>query len=219
MRSLPAEDVHVRPADGGLELRFTAALANAGDGPLVLMPDEAGDCPEGQRHASQLVHRDVDGDDSFDPDRDTATRRFPAGCMVFHPDHDHWHFDASAGYALTRPGESRPVSATEKVSFCMRDNRRLEGERWADASEHYGDCERDTVQGVTPGFADIYDADLPGQALKLPDDLEDGVYCLELTADPEGLIRETDDEDNSSVVAVELAGQEASRQSGNDECG
>lgn len=218
MQSLAAADVHIDVTDDGRDLRFAATLANVGDGPLILRPDEEPECPEGQRHASQLIPIDSDGDGSFDPDVDTDTEQNPAGCMLFHPTHEHWHFDASASYVLTEPDGETPVVSTDKVSFCMRDSRRLPGERWEDAPETYGECERDQIQGITAGWGDVYESELDGQALPLPDDLADGTYCLQLTADPFDLLLETVEDDNATTVAVELAGDEATRNLDSDAC-
>lgn len=208
LKSLPAEDVQIRPtANGGRELRFAAALANVGAGPLVVVPDDDPACAPEQRHAAQAMVMDTDGDGQYDPETDTAAKTVPAGCMIDHPTHDHWHFDASASYVLTRPGDSTPIAATDKVSFCLRDSRSLDD---PSAQEHYGDCDRDSTQGISIGFADVYDVETDGQALPLADDLPDGVYCLTLTADPQQLLRETDDHDNAATIRVQITGDAAS---------
>lgn len=210
LRSLPPEDIFIGfPGEGGRELRFAGILANDGIGPIVMRPDEAPECPEGQRHASQLIYLDGNGDNRYDRRRDTETEIRPAGCLLFHPDHDHWHLDASARYTLIRPGARTPVVEQDKVSFCLRDSERLPGAEWADVPDHFGDCERDRIQGISTGWTDVYESDLDGQALALPDDLPDAVYCLRVSADPLDLLREMDESDNASAVAVRIAGDEA----------
>ncbi|PSL05860.1 lysyl oxidase [Haloactinopolyspora alba] len=210
LRSLPAEDVQIRPADeGGRELRFAAALANVGTGPLIAVPGDGPGCPTGQRRTSQVIAVDANRNGTYDRGTDPGGKRVEAGCMLDHPTHDHWHFDASASYVLTRPGDAEPIAATDKVSFCLRDSRRLAGERWAGATETYGDCDRDSTQGISVGYADVYDVETDGQSLPLADDLPDGVYCLTLTADPNGLLRETREDDNAAVAAVRITGTQA----------
>lgn len=210
LRSLPAEDVQIRRTEnGGRELRFGAVLANVGDGPLIVVPDTGGDCPPEQRHAAQSVIGDADGDQRYDTEIDPPAKTVPAGCMLDHPTHDHWHFDASASYVLTRPGRAARIAATDKVSFCLRDSRRLPGSQWPGASQRYDDCDRTSVQGITAGFADDYDVETPGQSLPLADGLPDGIYCLTLRADPANLLRETDDTDNAAVSAVRINGTQA----------
>lgn len=209
MRSLPAEDIHIRQGENGRELRFAAALANFGQGPLVLRPDNERPCPEGQRFASQVIFIDGDNDGAFDAEADTRTETIPAGCMVYHPTHEHWHFDSSAGYALTAPGTDSPLTSHDKVSFCMRDSRRLPNATLV-SPQTYGDCERDRIQGISAGWADVYSSDLDGQALDLSG-ISDGSYCLRLTSDPFDLLQETDDSDNSSAVAIEISGTDVTR--------
>lgn len=202
MSSLPAEDVHLEVLpDGTRNLRFAAILANTGAGPLLATPDGSRPCPQGQRFATQLIHLDADGDGTFDPALDQQTTTHPAGCMIFHPMHDHWHFDASARYVLTDASTGAPVAVSDKVSFCLRDTRPLPGTATPVA---YEGCERDTIQGISPGWGDVYESDLDGQALALPTALPDGPYCLRLGADPYDRWREVDNTDNRSVVSVTI---------------
>ena len=211
LRSLPPEDVGIRVADGQRQLWFTSIIANAGVGPAEVIPDELLPCPPGQHHASQVLYHDVAGDARFDRavDRRTSTRR--GGCMLDHPTHGHWHFDAMARYSVTRPGERSPLVASDKVSFCLRDNRETPSASRAVIPKHYGDCGPEKVQGISPGWADVYDTDLPDQHLVLPANLPDGLYCLHNEADPLELLLETDDTDNAAVVAVRVTGNVAER--------
>jgi hypothetical protein len=63
--------------------------------PPPLLPNRNRPCPEGQHHATQVMYRDADGNGRFRRDTDTGLARRSAGCMVFHPAHDHWHFEVS----------------------------------------------------------------------------------------------------------------------------
>jgi hypothetical protein len=206
LQSLPPEDLLVELADGERRLRFTSIIANSGLGPIETNPDGLLPCPDGQRHASQVLYRDVNGDGTYERSVDTATLSRPAGCMLDHGGHEHWHFDAAAGYSLTAPGSDEPVAVAEKVSFCWRDNREVPAEVDPRPDSHYGDCTRDTVQGITPGWADVYPERLDDQHLDLPADLDDGVYCLWNEADPLGLLLETNETDNAAATAVEISG-------------
>jgi hypothetical protein len=207
LRSLPAEDVHIESTTVGRQLRFASALANIGIGPLEVRPDGGGTCPPRQRHAAQVIYEDRAGDGGFDRGEDGIIASLPAGCMLDHPTHRHWHFDAMARYALTRPGTGTPIASQEKVSFCLRDSREAP-EGLGPAREHYGDCGRNKVQGISPGWADVYRAELPGQMLELPDGLADGQYCLHAVADPLGLLQETDEADNAAVRSIRITGNE-----------
>jgi len=207
LRSLPAEELSVETtSDGVRRLRFSSSLANVGPGPLELVPDDGTACPGEQRHASQRLFVDVDVDGRFDRSRDVRTLTRAAGCMLDHPTHDHWHFDAMARYALTPPGTENPIVAVHKVSFCLRDNATTPGGPLEQA-HFYPECDgRLSLQGISPGWEDIYRSDLPGQVLALPDGTADGLYCLRTTADPDDLLVETEKADNGAVQALRLVG-------------
>jgi hypothetical protein len=214
LRSLPAEDVLVRTEDGNRILRFAGILANVGVGPLELTPRGSAACPARQHPADQRVYQDGNGDGRYTrrTDRKRVTR--PAGCMLVHPGHDHWHFDAMAGYALSRPDREDPIVSTDKVSFCLRDNRRVAGMP-ASTPRRYGDCEdRLDIQGISSGWADVYSNDLGGQVLDIPDNLPNGLYCLRTVADPHGQIQESDESDNAAVLAIQITGAQVRRASG-----
>ncbi len=206
LQSLPPEDVLIEVADGERRLRFTSIIANTGAGPIETNPDGLLPCPPGERHASQVLYHDEDDDGRYDRSMDTATTSRLAGCMLDHDGHSHWHFDAAAKYTLVEPRGGAPVAVADKVSFCWRDNREVPAEADPRPKQHYGDCSYDTVQGITPGWADVYGEQLDDQHLDLPTDLADGVYCLWNEADPLDLLRETDDTDNAAVTAIEIRG-------------
>lgn len=212
LRSIEAYDLQVEVVGEQRRLRFAAALANTGAGPLVLRPNrDSARCPRGQLSATQTVHLDADGDGRFTRDVDrTRTRRF-AGCMLDHPGHDHWHFDAMAAYSLRRPGAQEPLVSRDKVSFCLRDNERVEGVPTTVRREYYGECSATTVQGISPGWVDVYIAELDGQWLAVPPQVRRGVLCLDLEADPLDLVRETDETDNGTSVAVRIDGTSVRR--------
>lgn len=211
LRSLGAGDVHVEVVGARRRLRFAAALGNLGPGPLLVRPrDRAGQCPEGQLEALQVVHEDRNSSGVFERERDGVGKRWPTGCMLDHPGHDHWHFDAMAAYSLRRPGEAAFVRRN-KVSFCLRDNRKVPDQPVVVRREHFGECTRTGPQGISPGWVDVYDSDLDGQWLRLPRGLEPGVVCLDLQADPRDLLWETDEADNGTTVALRLDGTRARR--------
>jgi hypothetical protein len=153
---------------------------------------------------AQAVYQDADDNGRFTRSVDRQRSTVPAGCMLFHAGHDHWHIDASAGYQLTRAQDAEPIVEQNKVSFCLRDSDRIragQGQR-----RHYGECSRNRLQGITVGWSDLYDARLPGQALELPPRLPDGDYCLRLQADPDGMLRESEESDNGSTARISITG-------------
>lgn len=57
----------------------------------------------------------------------------------------------------------------------------------------------------------MYKADLDGQWLRVPDDVDDELVCLDLEADPRQLLAETDETDNATSLAVRIDGDEVRR--------
>lgn len=210
LRSLPAQDVFISREGGARLLRFAGILGNLGAGPLHVVPVKGSGCPDGQRVARQVTFVDHDLDGRFDraADRRTTSRR--AGCILDHPTHDHWHFDVSASYSLSRPGAPRPIVAQDKVSFCLRDNLRTDDRVPGTPRQYYGDCGRNDRQGISVGWVDVYESDLPSQFLELPEGLRGGVYCLRTAADPKSLLEETREDDNASVRALRIRGDDVS---------
>lgn len=192
-------------------LRFQSSLANIGRGPVEVRPSRAHPCPSGQRGSTQIVYRDVNGNQRYNLTTDTAVRRSRAGCMVYHRYHQHWHFNASARYTLVerRSGERNVIAARRKVSFCLRDSARAP-ERYGTSGyrETYGACTRNSAQGISVGWMDVYQRFLAGQSLRLPKGFKDGIYCLETTVDPLNQLLESRD-DNRSIRALAIKGNRA----------
>jgi Lysyl oxidase len=215
MRSLNAFELQIERTGNGRLLRFAAALANLGPGPLLLLPRPNGDgCGQRRFPAVQRIYRDARLDERYRLGRDrVAGRRLEVGCMVRHPTHDHWHFDAMARYSLRRAGTDDPLVARNKVSFCLRDNRRVPGSPRVVRREHFGDCTRRTRQGISPGWVDVYSADLDGQSLRLPRGVDGRQLCLDLEADPREVLTETDETDNAATIGIRIRGSQVQRTS------
>lgn len=214
--SVRATGFEVEQVPDGRRLRFAAWLGNAGPGPLLVRPRQPGPrCPEGRHPAVQVIHRDARDDGGYRPRQDRPLRTRHAGCMVRHPGHDHWHFDAMASYELRDPATDEVVAARRKVSFCLRDNRRLHRVPTRVRREHFGECERTGPQGISPGWIDIYDADLPGQSLRLPS-APRRLYCLDLTADPRERLVESDEDNNAWSTGVLVDGTTVTPRPGAD---
>jgi Lysyl oxidase len=206
MRSLSASDLHIEVVGSTRRLRFAASLANVGPGPLLLLPRGRGGCRTDQHEAVQVLHRDANRDGEFQRSRDREGGRRVTGCMLRHPGHKHWHFDAMAAYSLRHAGSSRVLVARNKVSFCLRDNLKVPGQRTVVPRRHFGRCSRNSQQGISPGWVDLYKADLSGQWLRLPGNVGSEVICLDLEADPLGRLVETDETDNATSVAFRVDG-------------
>ena len=173
----------------GNDLRLTTAMANIGTGVLELRGGEAhGDTQD-------VYQRVYNSDGSF---TDVL-----AGEFVYHPEHEHIHFDDFADFRLRevlpdgRVGDV--VAATEKVSFCLLDVEQYDAS--GPASPHYLSCE--DVQGISVGWADVYDRGLPGQSIEITNIL-DGEYWLEVVVDPHNRLIESDETNNVERILITL---------------
>jgi Lysyl oxidase len=207
MRSLNPTNLRIEVVGKERRLRFAASLANFGPGPLLVLPQGRSKCPRGQHPAVQVLHRDVNEDGAFQLKGDKAELRRDVGCMLHHPGHKHWHYDAMARYSLRLPGSNEALVARNKVSFCLRDNRRVRVPAQLRVARQFRRCTRSTQgQGISPGWTDLYKADLNGQWLRLPKGVDGDVLCLDLEADPRGQLTETNEMDNATSIAIRVDG-------------
>jgi hypothetical protein len=207
--ALPASKLRVQTRTDGRVLRFESSLGNIGVGPMEVRPSRSVRCRSGQQHSTQIVYRDVNGNGRYGRRTDIRVSRHPAGCMVYHSSHRHWHFQASARYTLVDPSQKfrAVVSARRKVSFCLRDSARVPVRygRFTHGNA-YGSCTRTNPQGISVGWMDVYQSWLAGQSLRLPKNVQNGVYCLETTVDPLDQLLESNNRNNKSVRAVLIRG-------------
>lgn len=197
-------DLELKSRPGRDTLRLGNTIANRGSGPLEISPEQGDqdcDSSEGEdRYAYQRVFSDSDGNGMFDRDLDTAAQRREAGCMAYHPAHNHWHFDDFSRYLLKRQSTGAIVADSTKVSFCVIDTSRpfesLAGSPDANYYPRGGSgCDENATEGISVGWADTYGSSLPGQALDVTG-LPKGRYCLVSTADPSDRLLETDEDNN-----------------------
>jgi hypothetical protein len=108
--------------------------------------------------------------------------------------HGHYHFLGFASYQLLDSlGQS--VASGRKVSFCL-----LDGLRWDPRAAPFGHFHCD-LQGIQSGWADVYDAGLPGQWIDVTD-VPPGTYTLVITMNPDRLIEESDYSNNSASTQI-----------------
>jgi hypothetical protein len=81
--------------------------------------------------------------------------------------------------------------------------------RLPDGQARVADLEYDSCfwerQGLSAGWMDTYRSNVPGQFVEITR-LEDGLYALVSTVDPDGILKETDDWNNSGITYFVLAG-------------
>jgi len=201
LRTRPPSGMYVvdeRSAGGPVRLKFTTLIWNAGEGPLEVRgdPDEADGGLEVEQHAVDAEGRwHVVG----------AVGRFD-----FEHRHGHLHLSGFADYELWtlpadppdppgQPGEL--IAENLKIGFCLMDNV-VVGEALAAGEATYTSCEAE-VQGISPGYGDLYVAELYEQDIDITD-VPDGRYRLVNIANPDGVLREADEANNAGYTDVEL---------------
>ena len=209
-------------------LRFDQIFANVGEGPMELRFSVPTTSTPPVANVAQRIYWS-DGPNHFE-DR-------PAGQVVYHDVHQHYHFasfgisrlwavDASSGLQkgnspmrerrLKRMPKQNVVSSGRKVSFCLADT---EIDAWGekgDGPRTYiaPDClfpaftsggQDHFVQGITPGWGDIYDYYLPDQYIDVFN-VPNGDYILENRGDPDGQLVEASERNNCSTIRIRLGG-------------
>jgi uncharacterized protein YjiS (DUF1127 family) len=206
--TLPFDGISIHVESGRTVLRFGNTIGNQGLGVLELRPrrrdcDGDGDFSN-DRLAIQRVFEDTNASGAFERGADLIARTVEVGCMVFHPAHNHWHLQRFARYELRSIATGETVAASPKVSFCVRDSRAAFTDLPGFSSvAYYGECARNSVTGLSVGWADWYAAFLQGQDLDVTG-LPNGRYCLTSTADPKDGIDEADETNNARSRLLRL---------------
>lgn len=202
-------------------LRFDQIIANEGEGPLELgFTVPAGD-PQEEGTTYDVVQHVYSTDGSVAPQA--------GGEVEFHGVHGHYHYSSFASSELWasnargRKLGAAPISEGRKVSFCIAD---IRIDTWAEKGDgprtYYApdclfpaatDADGDHyVQGLTHGWADIYDWYVPDQYLEVTG-VADGYYRLEFCADPDNSIEEEDESNNCLINHLRLTGMGTPAQS------
>jgi hypothetical protein len=197
LRVEPSETVELSTAGGRRKLRFSTDVTNLGPGALELLPRDEDCHRDGERGKERTAYQSIRV-------KGGGRRHVRAGCMVYHPHHDHWHFERFVSARLRRAADGLLVARRDKVSFCLEDSLRSTRvpEALAD-EERYSACGRDDTMGISAGWTDHYAADLSGQSIEVRG-LPPGRYRLTLRVDPENRLRERNERNNYASVTLEL---------------
>jgi hypothetical protein len=207
----PPSALHLQTGKGaaGRRLFFSNTIGNIGDGPLELRA--VNNATTGTTDAYQEVYTPNGPPSHKHSTSMTLVSTNYAGTFVFHPAHNHWHFEDFARYQLRSinpDGSTGPVIATtEKVSFCMIDTTTIDS-----TLPYFGmglshSCGQTARQGVKVGMGDTYSASLPDQYIDITS-IPDGTYRLLTIADPNTLARpggrliELNDHNNAASVDI-----------------
>lgn len=143
---------------------------------------------------------------------DTAAANIGTGDMIVgtpsmsNPDfeysscHGHFHFTGFGAYDLL-DGAGNVVAAGHKQAYCLRDDERVLNDPGVSPSPVYG-CDGG-VQGISRGWADVYEVGLPCQWVDITG-VPAGDYLLRTRINPDGKLYELDHGNNELIVAVTI---------------
>jgi len=161
-------------------LRFSNTAWNAGEGPLELHGSVFGNAAVTQR-----IYDDAGGFTDVTVSND----------FVYHPGHNHFHFEDFAEYGLWTKADydawvasGRSVGQAKKsgtkTTFCIMDTGRVQALPGTPSAAVYSACGT-SMQGLSVGWGDTYGWSLPEQWIDLGGAfLADGTYVLRSVADP-----------------------------------
>src|SRR5262245_40318502 len=209
LRTLPPTDLTFDTVsiDGVMTpvLRFSNTVWNAGTGPLHLVAKT--DQKSKKSQVSQRIYSNSTATGQYDQRH--------VGDFVFHPAHDHFHFEDFAEYQLWPAAawnqwvaDGRPNGGERsflrgqgtKTTFCIMDTSRVDGNiPGSPFAPTYASCGR-SVQGMSVGWGDTYRWDLADQWVVLDSPaLADGLYVLRSIADPLNVLYESPNRSDSTV--------------------
>lgn len=192
----PMYDVHLATVNGRTVLRFTSTVWNQGNAPLELIADASNISSDGYQDTVQRIRSS-----------DNSTRDKVVGSFLWHAPHSHYHFDDFADYMLEPIGSFpdapiAPPVIVNKTTFCMRDMEAVNLAIDHAGAMTFSTCGEDR-QGISVGWADVYDSTLVDQFIDVQD-LPAGLYKLSFVVDPGDHFIEEDRSNNTSVVFLEL---------------
>ena len=127
-----------------------------------------------------------------------------SGEFHFHPIHGHWHWEGFSLYEVWSLSSSGNIdgllASSDKVGYCLRDIAPNDEDQ--SSTPGYNSCYW-ARQGLSVGWVDTYRENISGQVVEISH-LPEGVYALRSTVDPQNIIREVDDSNNSVVVYFAL---------------
>jgi Lysyl oxidase len=174
-------------------LRLSAATPNIGPGPLEIRGSTL--LSADRQEVVQRVYR---SDGTF---WDRA-----AGTSTYHPTHAHIHFEDWAVYRLRTllpdGAAGQVVAQGSKTSFCLLDLAVYDAALAGAGPGQYLTCGA-TVQGISPGWSDVYNRELPDQWIDVTD-VPEGRYWLEGEVDPENRIVEAPGGETNNVARVPI---------------
>ncbi|MGA5469961.1 lysyl oxidase family protein [Streptomyces arboris] len=212
LRSLPAYGITVsdgyEDVPGKDYLAFSANVWNAGPAKLVV---------DGFRSPGKKL---MDAYQYFYDAKGKQVGYTPTGTMEWdpRPGHEHWHFTDFASYRLLKADKKETVRSG-KEAFCLANTDAVDytvkNANWhpsnTDLSTACGQGNSISVREVLDvGSGDTYTQDLPGQSFDITN-LPNGTYYIQVLANPENRLKETNHKNNSALRKVVLGGKKGAR--------
>lgn len=213
LRSLPAWDIAVTDGEDGDVpgkdyLAFSANVWNAGPAPLVV---------DGFRKPGKAL---MDAYQYFYDANGKQVGYAPTGTMEWDPrvGHEHWHFTDFASYRLLSADQTKEVRSG-KEAFCLANtdaiDQTVKNANWhpfnTDLSTACGQKNSLSVREVLDvGSGDTYTQYRPGQSFDITG-LPNGTYYIQVIANPEKRLQETNLNNNVALRKVILGGTQGAR--------
>ncbi|HVL90245.1 MAG TPA: hypothetical protein VM841_08435, partial [Actinomycetota bacterium] len=187
-------------------LRYSFGLANAGEGNFDVRytNDRSGNTTA----MTQCVQQ-ADG---------SSPRARPAGTGAFHQTHGHFHYSNVIFHDVWRITDPsiwarEAIGAGKKIGYSPADQGIAD---WFDftqmapgTSGSAGNCAPGTNSrlGMSVGWGDAYRYQRPGNFVEFGN-AGDGLYVVRTIADPENVVEESDESDNTAYALIRIVGTE-----------
>jgi hypothetical protein len=189
-------------------LEFSADVWNAGPSPLVV---------DGFRRQGKGL---MDAYQYFFDTHGKQVGYVKSGTFEWDPrkGHEHWHFTDFAAYRLLGANK-KLIVRSQKEAFCLASTDAIDytvkGADWSpDGTDLHTSCGFDSSLSVREvlavGSGDTYVQTLPGQSFDVTD-LPNGVYYIQVAANPKGRLFEGNTKNNVSLRKVILGGKPGAR--------
>ncbi|WP_077799899.1 lysyl oxidase family protein [Streptomyces sp. JHA26] len=212
LRSLPAYGIVISDGEedvpGKDYLAFSANVWNAGPAQLVV---------DGFRTPGKDK---MDAYQYFYDAKGKQVGYTPTGTMEWdpRPGHVHWHFTDFASYRLLKADKKEAVRSG-KEAFCLANTDAIDytvkNANWhpfnTDLATACGQENSISVREVLDvGSGDTYTQDLPGQSFDITG-VPNGTYYIQVLANPEKRLKETNLDNNSALRKIVLGGKPGKR--------
>ncbi|GAA2633775.1 lysyl oxidase family protein [Streptomyces vastus] len=213
LRSVPAWGIEITDGEDGDVagkdyLAFSATVWNAGPSPLVV--DGFRSPGKDLMDAYQYFY-DADG---------KQVGYAPTGTMEWdaRDEHEHWHFTDFASYRLLSEDQTKEVRSG-KEAFCLANTDAIDytvkNANWhpenTDLETACGEKNAISVREVLDvGSGDTYSQYRPGQSFDITD-LPNGTYYIQVIANPEKRLQETNTGNNVALRKVIIGGEQGAR--------